>query len=161
MTSRVWTDRTRFLFLVTWSLLISLSGLSAVIRAQEPAATAATGAAPATVVNDEATRLIAQQARPCTVGINSQKDRNSFFGTGAIISPNGYILTSTTVVPTGATAIEVTFTDFVSRSATLVETNEALETALIKVEAEGLPSLSLARDLPASLILKHDFHWLR
>ncbi|MFM8251047.1 MAG: S1C family serine protease [Planctomycetota bacterium] len=149
MTSRVWTDRTRFLFLVTWSLLISLSGLSAVIRAQEPAATAATGAAPATVVNDEATRLIAQQARPCTVGINSQKDRNSFFGTGAIISPNGYILTSTTVVPTGATAIEVTFTDFVSRSATLVETNEALETALIKVEAEGLPSLSLARDLPA------------
>ena len=99
---------------------------------------------------DGAVRAVAEQAARCTVGIYCQKDGHlSFFGTGAVITADGYVLTSTTVVPAGAEEIQVVFPEFVTRPGKIVDVDEALEAAVIKVEAENLPCLPLAPDLPA------------
>ncbi len=99
---------------------------------------------------DEGLRSLAEHALKCTVGISCKKgDYQAYTGTGAVITPDGHILTSTTVVPSGAEKIEVVFPDFVVRTGTLVEANEGLEATIIKVEAENLPCLAIARELPA------------
>jgi S1-C subfamily serine protease len=99
---------------------------------------------------DEIVRAVARQAAQCTVGIYCQKDGySSFFGTGAVITADGHILTSTTVVPAGAQEIQVVFPEFVTRPGKIIDLDEALETTVLKVEADHLPCLPLARDLPA------------
>ncbi|HND52979.1 MAG TPA: trypsin-like peptidase domain-containing protein, partial [Pirellulaceae bacterium] len=98
---------------------------------------------------DEATRTVAAHAMKCAVGIYCKKeDFSSFFGTGAVVTADGHVLTSTTVVPPGATEIEVVFADFVVRPGKIIETNETLETTLLKVEATGLPFLAVAKEMP-------------
>lgn len=103
-----------------------------------------------TEAGGEAIQKIATHGGRCAVGIYCKKDGySSFFGTGAVITPDGYVITSTTVVPPGATDIEVVFPDYVTRAGQIIETNESLETTIVKVEAENLPCLALAQDLPA------------
>jgi S1-C subfamily serine protease len=93
---------------------------------------------------------LATKAVSATVGIYCRKDDYaSYFGTGAVVTADGHILTSTTVVPAGAEKIEVIFQDFTAREGTIVETNDPLETTLIKVDAQNLPHFPLARELPA------------
>ncbi|MBQ3843594.1 MAG: trypsin-like peptidase domain-containing protein [Bacteroidales bacterium] len=63
------------------------------------------------------------------------------FGSGVVISPDGYIVTNNHVVE-NARKIEVTFNDKHKRAATIVGTDPTTDIALIKVEAAGLEYLT-------------------
>ena len=63
-------------------------------------------------------------------------------GSGVIIRPDGYIVTNNHVV-SGATKISVTTNDNRQFDATVVGTDPATDVAIIKVEAEDLPTLPL------------------
>lgn len=104
----------------------------------------------ADAADPETVRRMAEAGNARTVGIYCERDDfQSFYGTGAVISADGHILTSTTVVPTGAKEIQVVFDGLKTRKAEIVEVNVPLETTLIKVEAENLPFFPLATALPA------------
>lgn len=84
-------------------------------------------------------KLIAEVGNAATVGVYCSKgDHENYYGTGAVVSADGYILTSTTVVPKGAKEIKIHFTDHSKMDAALVEINEKIEAALLKVDAERL-----------------------
>jgi S1-C subfamily serine protease len=92
----------------------------------------------------------AERTLAATVGIRCELDRFiNHTGTGVVISPEGHILTATSVVPPGAKKIRVAFPDFVVRDAEIVTLDEALAVILIKVDASGLPFLPLSSDMPA------------
>ena len=61
-------------------------------------------------------------------------------GSGVIITPDGYIVTNNHVID-GATKIEVTLNSNQTYPATLVGTDPATDVALLKIEANGLPSI--------------------
>lgn len=61
-------------------------------------------------------------------------------GSGVIISPDGYIATNNHVVE-GATSLRVKLNDGREYDAEIVGTDHATDVALIKIEAEGLPTL--------------------
>lgn len=63
------------------------------------------------------------------------------FGSGVVISPDGYIVTNNHVVE-GARKIEVTFNDKHKREATIVGTDPNTDIALIKVDAKDLEYLT-------------------
>ncbi len=91
---------------------------------------------------------IAALASGATVGVYCQKDGDRFYGTGVTIAPDGYILTSTTVVPDGAKDIEVFFSGHTKAAARVVEVSAPVEAVLLKVENGSLPFLPLADELP-------------
>jgi S1-C subfamily serine protease len=110
----------------------------------------AAGFPAATAADPPATRAIAEHVLAATVGIDSSTaDGGSFSGSGSVITPAGHILTSTSVVPADAAEIRVTFPGFVLRPATLVASDPALSVSLIRVDAEGLACLPVAREVPA------------
>lgn len=63
------------------------------------------------------------------------------FGSGVVISPDGYIVTNNHVVE-NARKIVVTFNDKHKREATIIGTDPTTDIALIKVEAENLEFLT-------------------
>ena len=63
-------------------------------------------------------------------------------GSGVIIRPDGYIVTNNHVV-SGATKITVTTNDKQKFDATVVGTDPATDVAIIKVDAENLPSIPM------------------
>jgi len=65
-----------------------------------------------------------------------------------IIAAEGYILTSTTAVPPGATAVEIYFADHSRATAEIVETRAEVEAVLLKVARTGLPFLPLTAQTP-------------
>ncbi len=75
-----------------------------------------------------------KKAGPAIVGINSQRGRNGWFGTGTIIHKDGYILTSTTVVPPGVSKIVVTTADGKHHTAKLLGASVDKEASLIQIE---------------------------
>lgn len=94
-------------------------------------------------------REMAARATASTVGLYCKKDGYaSFFGTGTVIAEDGHILTSTTVIPPGAEEIMVVFANFSRRQGSIVESNEQLETTLLKVDGLGLTYLPLSSDFP-------------
>lgn len=97
------------------------------------------------------TRAVADHVLAATVGISSKAADGaaSFSGTGSIVSPSGHILTSTSVVPPGATDIQVMLPGFRRLPGTLVAADAGLATALIEVEGEALPFLPVSRERPA------------
>lgn len=96
-----------------------------------------------------AARSVAERTLECTVGIRCDLEKfMNFSGTGIVISPAGHILTATSVVPKSAKRIRVTFPGFVVREAELVAVDDSLAVAILKVAADGLPFLPLARDVP-------------
>lgn len=104
------------------------------------------------------TTEIADRVLAATVGISCTSDGGSFRGTGTIISPEGHVLTATSVVPADATEIRVMLPGFVVRAARVVAVDADLTAAIIRlddVEPDGtgsarqdLPWLPLARELP-------------
>lgn len=62
------------------------------------------------------------------------------YGSGVVLSPDGYIVTNNHVVE-GANSVEVTFNNKMVRKATIVGTDPTSDLALIKVEASGLDYL--------------------
>jgi S1-C subfamily serine protease len=94
-------------------------------------------------------RGMAERTLAATVGIRCDLDGfMNFTGTGIVISPDGHILTATSVVPPGAKKIRITFPGFVIRDAEIVAIDESLAVSIVKVDASGLPFLPLASDLP-------------
>lgn len=63
------------------------------------------------------------------------------YGSGVVLSPDGYIVTNNHVVD-GASKIEVTFNDKHKREAVIIGKDPSTDLALIKVEAEGLEYLT-------------------
>ncbi len=63
-------------------------------------------------------------------------------GSGVIIRPDGYIVTNNHVID-GATRISVTLNDNNQYDATVVGTDPVTDVAIIKVDADGLPSIPL------------------
>jgi len=98
-----------------------------------------------------APRSFADHVLMATAGISSKAADGgaSFSGTGSLVSPRGHILTSTSVVPPDATAIEVMLPGFVRNQARLVAADPDLAVSLIQVDGAGLPCLPLARQVPA------------
>ncbi len=95
-------------------------------------------------------RLVADAGIPRTVGIACTVEKQQdFYGTGAVITPDGYVITSTTVVPAGADNIKIFFDGPKVLKAKIVESNKQLEATLLKVDAKDLPSFPVARDMPA------------
>ena len=64
-------------------------------------------------------------------------------GSGVIIRSDGYIVTNNHVV-NGATTIEVTLNNNKTYEATVIGTDPATDVALIKIDANGLPTLQFA-----------------
>ena len=64
-------------------------------------------------------------------------------GSGVIIRPDGYIVTNNHVVA-GATEIKVTLNNNKTYDARVIGTDEATDVALIKIDAEGLPTIPFA-----------------
>ena len=65
------------------------------------------------------------------------------YGSGVVISPDGYIVTNNHVVE-GASQIEVTFNDKHKRTATIIGNDPSTDLALIKVDANDLEYLTFA-----------------
>lgn len=63
-------------------------------------------------------------------------------GSGVIITPNGYILTNNHVVD-GATDVNVTLPDRRQFKATVIGTDAKTDIALIKIDASGLPAITI------------------
>ncbi|HBP20858.1 MAG TPA: hypothetical protein DEA08_24100 [Planctomycetes bacterium] len=88
-------------------------------------------------------RDLAEQAIPKTVLIKAiAGPGRQGAGSGAIISPDGYILTCTHVVEIGKT-LEVTTSDGKTYQAKLLGHNKRQDYALIKIEAQGLPVFTM------------------
>ncbi len=76
-------------------------------------------------------------------GMRRRPGAGSYFGTGALISSDGYILTSTSVVPPKGKEIKVYFENGKVYDAKLVGFEERNNVTLIKIDATGLPTLKL------------------
>ena len=72
----------------------------------------------------------------------SQPREQKGSGSGVIIRPDGYIVTNNHVV-SGATSITVTLNDNSQYEATVVGTDPATDVAIIKIDAQNLPSIPL------------------
>ncbi|MFL5738218.1 MAG: S1C family serine protease [Actinomycetota bacterium] len=112
---------------------------------------AATGGAAYTATTDPAVRAIAQVG-PAVVNITSQIQQTSPFGgtstgtgtgTGFIVRPEGVILTNDHVVE-GASSLQVTLPDGGrSYPATVLRADSAHDLAVVKIDATGLPTVTL------------------
>jgi len=74
-------------------------------------------------------------------GYPQQRNALIAFGSGVIISPDGYIVTNNHVV-NGADKITVTFNDKREMEAKIIGTSPSTDLALIKVDAKDLPYLT-------------------
>lgn len=94
-------------------------------------------------------KAIAKYGNRATVGVICKvSEYDQYYGTGVIISPDGYVLTSTTVVPQGAKDIVLFFSDHTRRVAEIVASDPEVEASLLKVNATGLPDMNVSTELP-------------
>ena len=94
---------------------------------------------------------IAAHGNAATVGIYCHTTEYfRFYGTGVLVSADGFMLTSTTVVPPDAKEIKVHLADHTILAARVVEANEGLEAVLLKADNgdRELPFLPVADELP-------------
>lgn len=89
---------------------------------------------------------------PAVVNITSQSTTYSFFGgpvttqgsgTGMILTSDGYILTNNHVLPTDGSTIRVTLASGKQYTAKVKATNVTKDLALLKINASGLPTVTL------------------
>ena len=86
---------------------------------------------------------LALRARKASVGLSCRGPSGRYFGTGTIIREDGVVLTSSTVLPPGASDIRVYLPDGRILPATLVKVDERLELALAQLDGSGYPFLPL------------------
>ncbi len=80
----------------------------------------------------------------CDTARVGPKGAMRYEGTGAVISPDGWIVSNITTVPADPTKIKVYFTDGHIRTAELKGVDETTEGALIKVDAKDLPYMRVS-----------------
>ncbi len=98
---------------------------------------------------DTAAERIAAACHEAVVGVYCMRDDyEGYTGTGAVVSADGYIFTSTTSVFDGVEEVFVHFPDLRVMKAKVVEINVPLECALLKVDAKDLASLPVSRAIP-------------
>jgi S1-C subfamily serine protease len=78
-----------------------------------------------------------RRAAPAVVALSCRKGRMAYYGTGVVISPQGKVLTSTTVVPDGAHSIRVWFPDGRVFFSETPLTDEKTETAILTITRKG------------------------
>ena len=83
-----------------------------------------------------------EQAKPAVVWIVVETSEGTSAGSGALISPNGYILTAGHVV-SGASKITVVVDDSREYRATVTEADYDMDVAVLKIPASGLTWLAL------------------
>lgn len=95
---------------------------------------------------------LVSRVSPAVVDITSRSTSYSFFGgpvtsqgsgTGMILTSNGYILTNNHVLPTGGSDITVELASGKQYTAKVVATNARKDVALVKINASGLPTVTL------------------
>ena len=86
--------------------------------------------------------VVAISATVQTTGIYGNTSTGSSAGSGFILTEDGYIVTNYHVVE-GSTALKVTTHDGTEYEATLVGKDSTNDVAVLKVEAEGLPAVTL------------------
>ena len=94
---------------------------------------------------------VAELARPATVGVYTSANGDKYYGTGVIISPEGTILTSTSVVPRNSESIQIYFEDHTSRRAEILEYSAETQSVILKLlhsEPRVFPFLPLQQNLP-------------
>lgn len=80
----------------------------------------------------------------CTGKIARTGETGSFYGTGVIVSPDGLVLTTTTVVPEGAPDIRVYLIDGRILPAQIRRLDKRTEAVLLKITAPRLVAMRLA-----------------
>lgn len=68
----------------------------------------------------------------------------TYYGTGAVISPDGLVLTSVTVIPEGATEVKIYFTSGKVLTGEIRKIDAPSEGVLLKVEGKDLAHMKLA-----------------
>ncbi len=76
-------------------------------------------------------------------GVQGREQKQRGLGSGVIISPDGYILTNNHVVD-NADELKVLLNDDRELTAKVIGTDPKTDVAVIKIEAEGLPTVTLA-----------------
>ena len=98
-----------------------------------------------------------ERAKPAVVWIVVETSEGTFAGSGAIISPDGYILTAGHVVK-GANKITVVVQESKEYSATIVNADYDMDVALLKISASGLTWLALGDS--TTLVLEEEIRLL-
>lgn len=89
-------------------------------------------------------RALNTRARPAVVGITCRATNNGkYFGTGTVVHPDGYILTSTLVVPTGARNIEISLANGKRHYAKVVKSVASHEVCILKIKVTNHPFLAM------------------
>ena len=97
---------------------------------------------------------------PAVVDITTQSLSYSFFGgpttqqgagTGMILTSNGYILTNNHVLPVDSSTVSVTLSSGKTYSAQTIATNSTLDLALLKINATGLPTVTIGDSSQAQI----------
>lgn len=100
----------------------------------------------------ESIASLASNLSPAVVSITTQSTSFSFFGgpttqqgsgTGMIITSSGYILTNNHVLSVDSSSITVTTLNGKQYTARVIATNATKDLALIKIDASGLPTVTL------------------
>jgi len=86
---------------------------------------------------------LARRAQQAAVGLSCRGPAGRYFGTGTLIRSDGLILTSSTVLPPGASEITVTFADGTVLPGRLLAVDPKFEFALAKVDGRTFPYLPL------------------
>ncbi len=71
-------------------------------------------------------------------------NQGGFSGTGAVVSADGWVVTTTTTVPKGAHDIKVYFSDGHIRSAEFKEADESTESSMIKIDLKDAPCMKIS-----------------
>jgi len=79
---------------------------------------------------------IADRVLACTVSVSCRIEGGSFSGSGFVVSPDGHVITTASVVPVGATDITVLLPGFQRRPASIVAADESLSVTLLKLAGE-------------------------
>ena len=133
-----------------WSLILGLTALAPLCaRAQEISPTTLNAAAPSAATIQE----VAARLKPALVRLrvieSSTEDgrevRDVSYGSGALISPDGYIVTNHHVAGT-ARAIYVTLADKREVEARLVGTDALADLAVVKIEGENFATVPWGDD---------------
>jgi len=142
---------TKYFALVVCSAVLGLSlNYFSSAAAAPPADTpSATQPPPPELAKAERIRVdIYKKLAPAVVGISCRAKLHNrsgqYYGTGAVVSPDGLVLTDITVIPADATEVKVYFTDMKVLPAEIRKVDARSEGVLIKVQGTNLPYMKLA-----------------